>query len=153
MKSKIIEGYNRPYTIWEDGRVTGGRNPEKALKHNIGKDGPRVRLYKYDGDDYILIKRLLAEAFISNPINQPAIRHIDGNNNNISLNNLEWSDMKIIVNNSFSKGLIKHPWKGISRVDKTKTCKYCLGKFQYTYQNKKSECCSRICASNLRYGK
>ena len=51
------------------------------LRVDLMKDGKRV---------HKKIHRLVAEAFIPNPENKPQINHIDGNNQNNSVTNLEW---------------------------------------------------------------
>jgi hypothetical protein len=50
----------------------------------------RVDLYNKNGRKHCKIHRLVAEAFIPNPDGKPQINHIDGNNQNNSISNLEW---------------------------------------------------------------
>ena len=51
----------------------------------------RVDLYNKNGvKKHVKIHRLVAMAFIPNPMNKPQINHIDGNNQNNSYTNLEW---------------------------------------------------------------
>lgn len=51
---------------------------------------PMVTLFKEGKPKHYLIHRLVALAFIPNPLNKPCINHIDGNKKNHSLSNLEW---------------------------------------------------------------
>ena len=46
------------------------------------------------------IHRLLAISFIDNPNNYPYVNHIDGNNGNYNLNNLEWCTQKYNIYHS-----------------------------------------------------
>lgn len=53
------------------------------------------------------IHRLLAEAFIPNPLNLPQINHIDGNKINNALSNLEWVTAKQNMQHGFKIGIYK----------------------------------------------
>lgn len=50
--------------------------------------------------------RLIAEAFIPNPLNLPMVNHIDGNKKNNSIDNLEWCDGDFNMKHARDKGLL-----------------------------------------------
>jgi len=52
---------------------------------------PKVSLSRRGIIADVLIHRMVAEAFIPNPLNKPQINHIDGNRENNLVQNLEWS--------------------------------------------------------------
>jgi hypothetical protein len=52
---------------------------------------PKVSLCR-DGQTFnVRIHKLVADAFVPNPDDKPAVNHIDGNKNNIAFDNLEWT--------------------------------------------------------------
>lgn len=82
--------------------VKGG---EMQLRDN-GKGYLRVKLTKDNKSRRILIHRLLAEHFIPQPLGLTIINHIDGNKQNNSITNLEWTTQKENVRHARETGLI-----------------------------------------------
>lgn len=92
---------------------------EKILKSEVDIKGYlRVNLSKNSTIKHIKIHRLVAEAFISNPLNLNQVNHKDENKENNCVNNLEWCDSR--YNNNYgtrkkragekvSKSLINNP--------------------------------------------
>lgn len=65
----------------------------RLLKHKINYNGYHgVTLYNrtLNKKGYKRVHRLVAEAYIPNPLNLPTINHIDENKNNNHILNLEW---------------------------------------------------------------
>ena len=85
-----IDGYPN-YQVSDKGRV---KNLEtgKILKNRSNNHGyPYVRLFRGDGKPKnCTTHRLVAEAFIENPLNLPQINHIDEDKRNNDASNLEW---------------------------------------------------------------
>lgn len=80
---KRIGNYSNQFTSW---------NVEKILKPgNNGKGYLFVQLSKNCKVKRYYIHRLVAEAFIPNPLLKETINHIDGDKSNNHYSNLEWN--------------------------------------------------------------
>jgi len=87
---KDIEGFEGKYQVSTWGRVRSingilkpYENKKGYLKIGLCRDGRSIKKR---------INRLVALAFIPNPYNLPEVNHIDGNKQNNSITNLEWTD-------------------------------------------------------------
>ena len=88
---KAIQGYQAYFVsplgqVWSS--VTG-----KLMKPLIRKGYSTVGIYRDEGSRYPsrpLVHRLVAEAFLPNPMNLPIVDHIDRNKDNNTVENLRW---------------------------------------------------------------
>lgn len=111
-----VPGYEGIYQVSNCGRVKsctrtrkGKGNsivlvPEKYLKLRTDKDGYKEAALSLNGKiKYYRVHRLVAMAFIPNPLNLPVINHKDENPANNFAGNLEWCDNRYNTNYSLYK--------------------------------------------------
>ena len=106
------------YEISDIGRVKrltcvtkGGRKlKEKIIPQSTRGRYLRVNLTNYSTGKQtgLYVHRLVAIAFIPNPLNLPEVNHIDGNKLNNVAANLEWSDRVKNMTHACRTGLAKH---------------------------------------------
>lgn len=97
---RAVKGFEGKYEVSNIGNVKSYlRNKEKYMKTRIDKDGYQIVTLYANGKrkDYKL-HRMVADAFIENPLNLPQVNHKDENKTNNSADNLEWCDSKYNVN-------------------------------------------------------
>lgn len=102
---KDIIGYEGLYKVSSLGRIKslsrkdGFYNmPEKILKQSTSNHYPSIGLNKNGKLKTRLVHRIVAETFISNPLNLPQVNHKDENKENNCVDNLEWCTAKYNVN-------------------------------------------------------
>lgn len=98
---KVIEGHNNMYSIGDDGTVINNKTGKKLKAVKSGSGYYHITLC-YGRKENVLIHRLVAKAYISNPDNLPIVNHKDENKGNNSANNLEWCTQK--YNANYGKG-------------------------------------------------
>ena len=95
---------NTNYLVSEDGRLynkcrkslTRGKNHKGYRRTSVVINGERKAL---------LVHRIVAMTYLSNPNNLPEVNHIDGNKANNHVSNLEWVSRHENQRHAFSTGL------------------------------------------------
>lgn len=91
IERKPIRGWEGLYEITNNGKVYSLKRGI-YLKPRLSMDGyQRVCLCDNNKRREYRVARLVAEAFIENPLNKPEINHKDFNRKNDVVDNLEWS--------------------------------------------------------------
>lgn len=109
MKWKKCKGYQR-YEVSDTGIVRNIKT-KRVMKQGASEKGYfRVGLTKDDGRPYpAKVHRLVAEAFLPNPMNYPSVDHINRIRSDNRLSNLRWLDNS--TNNSnriYNVGIVEH---------------------------------------------
>lgn len=85
---KDIKGYEGLYQVSNCGNVRNRTRQITLKEHKAGYK--QVLLFKNGKGNMFLVHRLVANAFIPNPLNLPVVNHIDENKKNNNSTNLEW---------------------------------------------------------------
>lgn len=131
----VIE-YENIYQVSNLGRVRSldriiKRNKQGACLHKGVVMKPSINHKGYEIIDLRdhgkrkggFVHRLVAKAFIENPLNRPQVNHIDGNKRNNNVKNLEWVNNSENQIHAYKLGLNKHsdkagrPKKKVAMID------------------------------------
>lgn len=118
---KQIEGFPNHY-ILPDGRVYRKSNNYFMVQKKTNAGYFFVELNHKKINKKLTIHRLLAKYYIGNPSNFPVVHHKDGNKENNSVSNLEWTTQSLNIKHAFDTGLMKRTNNrlGINHTGKTK---------------------------------
>jgi hypothetical protein len=80
----------------------------RILKQQENQRGQLTVLLSDNGNDKrILVSRLVAKSFISNPNNLPVVMHMDDNTYNNVVSNLKWGTQQDNIDDMYNKGRSK----------------------------------------------
>lgn len=92
---KNIDGYDGKYQVSTWGRVRNAETGKILTPYKNEKGYLKVGLQKNGKSNKHRVNRLVAKAFVMNPYNLPQVNHKDGNKENNSYTNLEWTTNEI----------------------------------------------------------
>jgi hypothetical protein len=98
--------------VSEDGRVWYQDSLKHQYKNTRGYFVVKIK------NRAIRVHRLVAEAFVANPNNDPFVNHIDGNKLNNNASNLEWCTQKQNVHHALRTGLHPNPETPVKAINK-----------------------------------
>lgn len=103
---KPIKGYEGLYEVSNKGNVKTLRK-NKIMSQAVGVNNGYcyVGLYKNGKGKNVLVHRIVAIAFIDNPMGKKTVNHIDGNKRNNTVENLEWATHSENHKHAFMTGL------------------------------------------------
>lgn len=118
---KEIKDYPK-YEVSDNGRIKNSRTGH-ILKPGTHRQGySLVWLCDEDGRHGKTVHRLVAEAFIDNPLSKPQVNHKDGNKSNNSVENLEWNTGSENTAHAYRTGLFDgRPTKSVRIVETGET--------------------------------
>ena len=88
---KDIKGYEGLYKVSNTGKVFSYKSNKLLSLKSINSGGYiQVGLYKSKKAKMFCVHKLVAEAFIPNPLSLDVVDHLDENKTNNNVHNLEW---------------------------------------------------------------
>jgi len=105
-----IKGYEGLYQVSNLGRVRSLRFKKVRILKPWGSHGYKhIELCVNNSRFVTGVHRLVAEAFIPNPLNLPEVNHKDRNRSNNVLDNLEWVNRSQDVAHAYANGVLPRP--------------------------------------------
>lgn len=102
---KPIEGFENLYSVTSCGKVWSHKRNKFIAIQTTKRGYKTVVLYKDGKSRNYRVNRLVAQAYIPNPLGLPEVDHINEDKNNNSINNLRWvSSAENKANSNANKG-------------------------------------------------
>lgn len=105
---KSVVGYEGLYSVDRHGNITNDKTGHRMTPCKNSWGYMNVYLRKNGKGKSEKVHRIVANAFLPNPLNKREVNHIDGNKANNELGNLEWATTKENINHAVTTGLIPH---------------------------------------------
>ena len=103
--TRDIPGYEGLYTVNVLGEIYSIKRNKVLIPCENRFGYMNVCLYKDGKQRSEKVHRIVANAFIPNPLNKPQVNHIDGNKKNNCVWNLEWSNCSENVRHAYDSGI------------------------------------------------
>lgn len=109
-----ISGFVGKYEVSNEGLVRNARTLRVLKPKTAGAGYQQVCL---EAGNYRYVHRLVAQAFLANPLGLPQVNHLDGDKNNNSDSNLAWCSASQNLKHAYDAGLLdgtacKNPHRG-----------------------------------------
>ena len=130
-----MEHPNYPkYIVYTDGRIWSEKS-NIWMKSSSNKDGyKKIKLMIKGAPHHLLVHRLVAQTYISNPNNYDQVNHINGQRDDNRVKNLEWCNhvqnhmsINMVQSNFGTVGIVmshqKPVWRHSLRILKRDYCK------------------------------
>jgi hypothetical protein len=130
MKRVPVKGFEGLYEVDDQGIIFGLKRTvskgkchrswdEHPLKYGVDHKGYfRTNLAKDGVNRTVKVHRIVAEAFIPNPMNLPQVNHKDGNKQNNCVENLEWCTRSENIRHAYENGLIQKRYGALNHTHK-----------------------------------
>ena len=104
-----MDGFTNDYEVSSEGRIKSLKyGGQKLLAFVDSRGYPSLQLRNKTGKQKTyIVRRLVAKAFIANPMNKREVNHKNGVKNDNSVKNLEWSTPKENSQHAYDSGLHK----------------------------------------------
>ena len=100
-KTEMLVDISDKYLASSDGHIIN-KKTGRQLKEFLGKDG--YFRTQFDGKTRT-VHRVIAKAFVKQPVGKDFVNHIDGNKSNNSVDNLEWCTRSENMKHAYGHGL------------------------------------------------
>lgn len=102
-----VKGYEGLYLVCANGKILSAKTGEELAQNNNPCGYLTVGLSKNCKTRQIRVHRIVAEAFIPNPLKKPQVNHINGNKKDNQVWNLEWCNNSENMIHAYATGLRK----------------------------------------------